>query len=530
MLIIVIAFDLAIIFYRRRIKRRAALTGIATSGQPSFIARFSFKPRPTLDKSLFVIALLVFLATRLIGLEKFPIYFFTDEAVNTVNAADFIDNGFRDPEGHLFPTYFQNDQIRSLSVSVYIQVIPYLLFGYSIFVTRAASVLIALSAMFALGLIFKKCFKLRYWWLGVFILSVTPAWFLHTRTAFEAVLWVSFYVWFLYFYLQYRQGQLRNIFGALLTGALSFYAYNGGQLGVVLTGSLLVLIDRKYHWQVLQRHRRMMLLALSFGIILMLPYLRFMSQFPLEISQHLRLLGSYWQPGVPFIDKLGGFAREYLFGLNPIYWYSTINDHDLIRHIMKGYGNSLWITLPLAVIGLIICLRKLRAPEYRTILIALIVSPVGGALSDATVVHDLLFVIPAAVLTTIGAVKVLSLLQQRIAYPALAISAAAILSVFNVLMLQDALSNGPTWYDNYGLYGLQYGGKEVFQAMNTYLQQSPHIDFWVFPQTWLNGPDAIQRYFVPSGANVSMFDFDDFLLQRYDVLPTDLLVVASDQY
>ncbi len=494
------------------------------------MARFSFKPLLPLDKTMFVAGLVVFLATRLIGLEKFPIYFFTDEAVNTVNAADFIDNGFRDPEGHLFPTYFQNDQIRSLSVSVYAQVIPYLLFGYSIFVTRATSVLIALSAMIALGLLFKKSFKLRYWWLGVFILSITPAWFLHTRTAFEAVLWVSFYVWFLYFYLQYRQDRPRNIFGALLTGALSFYAYNGGQLGVVLTGLLLALIDWKYHWQVLQRHGRMMLLALLLGVSLTLPYLRFLSQYPLEIATHLRLLGSYWQPNIPLIDKVGRFAQEYLNGLNPFYWYSTVNDHDLIRHIMKGYGNSLWITLPLAVIGLIIFLRKLRAPEYRMILIALVVSPLGGALSDATVVHDLLCVVPTALLTTIGAVKVLSLLEQRSAYHKLAIGAAAILSVFNVMMLQDALINGPTWYTNYGLYGLQFGGKEVFQAMNTYLRQSPHTDFWVFPQTWLNGPYAIRRFFLPEGAPVQFFDLNAVLRQRYDLTPNDRFVLTRDQY
>ncbi len=480
--------------------------------------------------ALFGLALIVFLTTRLINLEKWPIYFFTDEAINTVNAADFIDNGFRDPEGHLFPTYFQNDQIRSLSVSVYVQVIPYLLFGKSVYATRATSVLIALSAMIALGLIFKNSFKLRYWWLGVFILSITPAWFLHTRTAFEAVLWVSFYVWFLYFYLQYRQGQSRNIFGALLTGALSFYAYNGGQLGVVLTGLLLLLIDWKYHWQVLQRQRRLMRLALFFGISLTLPYLRFLSQFPLEIGAHLQLLSSYWQPNIPLIDKVGRFAQEYLYGLNPIYWYSTVNDHDLIRHVMQGYGNILWITLPLAVIGLIICLRKLRAPEYRTILIALIVSPLGGALSAATVVHDMLFVVPAAMLTTIGAMKMFSLLQQRIAYQTLAISAAALLSVFNVLMLQDAVNNGPTWYDNYGLYGLQYGGKEVFQEISAELKQRPPTLVWVFPNTWINGVGALERFFIPAGAPVSLFDFDDFLLQRYDVWPTDLFVVASDQY
>jgi hypothetical protein len=55
-----------------------------------------------LDKRLFFLSLAVFAATRLIGIEDFPIYFFTDEAANTVLAADFLHNGLRDASGQLF--------------------------------------------------------------------------------------------------------------------------------------------------------------------------------------------------------------------------------------------------------------------------------------------------------------------------------------------------------------------------------------------------------------------------------------------
>jgi hypothetical protein len=180
-----------------------------------------------LDNTLFLLSGLLFLATRLIGLEKWPIYFFTDEAINPLLAADFIRHGFTDGAGQWFPTYFANGQYLSLSVSVYAQVVPYLLFGFSVFVTRAVSVLVALSGTLAIGLILKDSFKLRFWWLGTLILSIIPAWFLHSRTAFEHVMWVGFYAWFLYFYLRYRQGQPRHILTAFVFGALSFYSYSG---------------------------------------------------------------------------------------------------------------------------------------------------------------------------------------------------------------------------------------------------------------------------------------------------------------
>src|SRR3989304_6162034 len=105
-----------------------------------------------IDKRLFFLSLAVFAVTCLIGIEDFPIYFFTDEAANTVLAAKFLHNGLRDASGQLFPVYFSNSDKLSLGVGVYAQVIPYLLFGASVFVTRATSALIALSGAAAVGL------------------------------------------------------------------------------------------------------------------------------------------------------------------------------------------------------------------------------------------------------------------------------------------------------------------------------------------------------------------------------------------
>jgi len=53
--------------------------------------------------------MLVYLAVRLIGLATFPIYFFTDEAVQTVMAEDFVRDGLRNYNGELLPTYFNKD-------------------------------------------------------------------------------------------------------------------------------------------------------------------------------------------------------------------------------------------------------------------------------------------------------------------------------------------------------------------------------------------------------------------------------------
>ena len=147
--------------------------------------RIALKAWPySIEKSLFGLAIIIYLATRLIGLVDFPIYFFTDEAVQTVLAADLVRDHFHNYDKVFLPTYFKNGSNYNLSLSVYLQVLPYLLFQKSVFVTRLTSVLVTLLAAYAVGLVMRDFFNARFWWAGTLILSVTPAWFLHSRTAF----------------------------------------------------------------------------------------------------------------------------------------------------------------------------------------------------------------------------------------------------------------------------------------------------------------------------------------------------------
>ena len=97
---------------------------------------------------LLAAALAVYLLVRFTALDSFPIYFFTDEAVQTVRAAELVRDGFSTGDEFL-PTYFVNGGQYNLSVSVYLQLIPYLLFGKSVWVTRGVSVLVGLIAALA---------------------------------------------------------------------------------------------------------------------------------------------------------------------------------------------------------------------------------------------------------------------------------------------------------------------------------------------------------------------------------------------
>jgi 4-amino-4-deoxy-L-arabinose transferase-like glycosyltransferase len=510
--------------------------------------------RFSLDTFLGLLALLTFAATRLIGLAQYPIFFFTDEAANTVLAAEFLDNGFRDQFGQLFPTYFQNGPSISLSTSVYAQLAPYLLFGKSIFVTRAVPAVIALTGALAVGSILKHIFKSRWWWISILLLSLTPAWFLHSRTAFEHTVWVSFFAWFLYFYLRYRTDQPRHLITAVVFAALSFYSYNGGQLGVVLMVLLLLIVDWRYHL----RQRRVVLIAFGAAIICALPYARFQITHGAEVSEHLQLLGSYWMTDLPLGEKLSRAVQEYAFGLRPDYWFAPDNPRDLIRHQLKGYGNLLWVTLPFTVLGLIIAMKNVfrrstltpdtagtapapaaspqggegnSAPVYRVALLALLIAPIGGVLVQANVLRDLIMIVPATLLATIGLAAALEWIVRHSpqAYRVIAILTCAVLIAANFMLLDDALTNGPTWYENYGLTGLQYGAPQVFTAIGDTLGREPHTDVWMFP-SWLNGSEMLLRYFLPNDPRVHLLNFDGFLAGKFDLTDQTLLVMDDANY
>jgi hypothetical protein len=85
-----------------------------------------------LDLTLFILAVLCYLLTRFIGLADFPIFFFCDEAVQTVLAADLVRDGFYNVSTEFLPTFFFNAYQYNLGPSVYLQVIPFLLLGKSV--------------------------------------------------------------------------------------------------------------------------------------------------------------------------------------------------------------------------------------------------------------------------------------------------------------------------------------------------------------------------------------------------------------
>ena len=438
----------------------------------------------------FIAALLVYLLVRLVKLADYPIYFFTDEAVQTMLAADLLRDNFHSPGGELLPAYFYNSYQYNLSTSVYLQVLPTALFERSVALTRAVSVLASLLAPLSCGLINRNVLKRPYAWLAVLILSLIPAWFLHSRTAFETSLAASFYALFLYAYLRYRTDSPRHLFLAVIAATLTFYSYSPARAVIGLTAVLLFAVDIHYHWH----QRRMLIYNLPLLALLCVPLLRFQILHPGENLRHLQILNSYWLKDISPSAKLAQYLHEYIRSLDPRYWFLP-HHHDLARHMMNGYGHIFSAMLPFFLIGLTGSLVKLfKSPAHRTLLIALLVAPAGAALVARGITRLLVFVIPASLLITIGIIILLEALHKLVNRRLPGIALFFLLAGLNGWLVYSALVNGPLWHRDYGLAGMQYGAAQLSEKIKDFTAENPGVKLVVSP-SWTNGADTVMRFF-----------------------------------
>lgn len=473
---------------------------------------------------LFLGALLIYLLTRFIALESYPIYFFTDEAIQTVLAQDFIRDGFTNYDHEVFPTYFVNGNQYNLGTSVYFQVIPYLMFGKAIIVTRGTSVLITLLAAISVGLILKKIFKSDRPWLAILMLSITPAWFLHSRTAFETALATTFYAVFLYCYMCYRQGSINYLYAAVGAGVLCFYSYSPAQMVMAVSALMLIASDAKYHWQ----QRKHVLRAFGLALLLALPYFRFLIAHGSENIKHLQILQSYWLADLTLLEKLQRFFSQYFSGLNPAYWFLP-NEVDFTRHVMDGYGHLLKYSLPFFVLGLLVAIRNFRSSMHRAVLITLLAAPAGAALVELGITRALFMVIPAALITALGLDVFLGWLGKiKISKTLLSGFSFFILAGFNIFLLQDAVMNGPLWSKDYGLGGMQYGARQLYAEVGKYLRENPKAHLIISP-SWANGADVVARFFYDDPQPFQLGSIDGYMIEKKEIKPGTVFIVTPEE-
>ena len=472
---------------------------------------------------LFLLGLAIYLVTRLVALDKFPIYFFSDEALQTLHAQSLLNNGFRDQSRRFLPLFFSNAGQYNLSLSVYLQLLA-APFERSVYLTRAIPALVTSVAPLLSGLAMRKFFKLRSWWLMPFLFSAVPSWFLHSRTAFETSLGAALFAAALYAYLYYRLKEPKALPWAVVAAGLCFYSYAALQPVVVVCFLLLLFLDWPYHWQ----QRRHLLPGMAVLLLLAIPYLVFRARNPQALSFQLNLLGSYWLEAKPLSAKLLDLLTRWLSGLNPVYWFFP-GSQDLARHTMRPYAHMPVYFLPFTFWGLWLAIKNLRQPGQRALLAGLLAAPVGAALVQPAITRLLVVVVPLVWLSALGLEGLISKINNAQSQKGAALTYMAILSIASLIMLDDALINGPAWYQDYGLYGMQWGAPKIFREAQAWQEAFPEDEVVLSP-SWANGTDILARYSLPNGRFLRLDSYQYWTLNQEPLDEGTVLIVTPQEY
>ncbi|MEM8858918.1 MAG: hypothetical protein AAGD96_11390, partial [Chloroflexota bacterium] len=323
----------------------------------------------------------------------------------------------------------------------------------------------------------------------------------------------------------------RNLYLALLFGALCFYTYNPARLVMVASGLLLLISDAKFHWE----HRQTSLRGFGVLLLLVLPYARHQWLYPQAVSEHLYGLGSYWVRDLTTAEKIGQYFEYYRWGLSPFYWYQP-EQHEWVRHHMLNYGHLSRFTLPFALWGLILVFRNVADSKYRNLLLLLLAAPTGSALVEIYITRALFMVVPATIITAVGLLDLLERFEQtdwlksRLSQTQFVAIVFAVMAFLNVRIMFDANNNGPTWYDQYGLGGLQYGATQVFGEAADVLTVTPGRQIYI-SNSWTNGTDTVARFFFDEPLPFRLVDLNrDNLKEEYPMTADTAFIVTQAEY
>jgi len=319
----------------------------------------------------------------------------------------------------------------------------------------------------------------------------------------------------------------RYLYAAVAFGAATFYSYSNAQAIIMTAAALLLISDFRYHL----RNRDTVLRGMLLAAVLAIPFIEFRLSRPQALSEHLRVVGSYWYQAIPLQQKLLIFSQKYLYGLSPQYWFFP-NAFDLPRHRMAGFGQMQTAILPFFLLGLIVCLVKWRSSSHRAIILAALATPVGAALVDIGIPRVLAFIIPANLLAALGLEWLLERWKKWLPYRLTAIVLFAGLVWANFAMLNTALVKGPLWFRDYGLYGMQYGARQLFEeAIPEFLAKESDTQILV-SSTWANGADNFLRFFFTPQElkRVRMDGVATYLFKKLPLNDRMIFIMTASEY
>ncbi|MDP3758845.1 MAG: glycosyltransferase family 39 protein [Candidatus Daviesbacteria bacterium] len=197
-----------------------------------------------MKKYLLVLICLFFLITRLYKIGEIPVSVYWDEASIGYNAYSIAETG-TDEWGEVFPVHFRAFGEFKLPVYIYATALSIKLFGLNEFAVRLPAVLFSLGVVIIIYFLARRLSgSATMGLLASFFFSVSPWYFIFSRTGYEATAGLMFYLLALYLFLEHNRNRWY-----LLLSTVSFifsaYSYNSFRLLIPITILILFLYEMR---------------------------------------------------------------------------------------------------------------------------------------------------------------------------------------------------------------------------------------------------------------------------------------------
>jgi 4-amino-4-deoxy-L-arabinose transferase-like glycosyltransferase len=312
------------------------------------------------ETALLVVILLIATFFRTVLFEAAPPGLQHDEIFKANFALDVLDGGW--------PPYFDANGGEE-ALFPYLAALSISLFGHNFFALRFVSFLCAILSIALSYRLVRELFGSRVAVLVVAALAVSFWHVFDSRVALRPItLLVMAVASFWLYFVAMRTGRVIWFAMTGLCLGLSFHTYTSGFLIPVTILLFLVLYQLPFRRDLLRRRWRGILLALVVAVIIALPMLYHVYTHPVastararDLSDHLNLFLA-GEPGPLLTDVFNVLS---MFGLR--------GDPEW-RYNLAGRPIFDPITFALFCGGVVICLRRVRRPEYAFLLIWLCVN------------------------------------------------------------------------------------------------------------------------------------------------------------
>ncbi|MBI2326131.1 glycosyltransferase family 39 protein [Candidatus Collierbacteria bacterium] len=445
------------------------------------------------NRLILAILILAFLL-RVPFLDKFPAGLNADEAAIGYNAYSLIKTG-HDEHGVAWPLVFRSFDDYKPAVYFYL-VLPFVYFmGLSVWAVRLPSALLSVLSVYFIYLLTNKLFPNKSlvirnssFDIGVVaaaMIAISP-WHLHfSRGGWEANTASVFMLIGLYFLIK----SLLDTRYFLLTTVLfvlALYTYHSLRVVIPLVSICFLVIYFQKIKDVLSQPTQIkpISIALILGALALLPLaLQFTSDEGRSRFTGVSIFadeGPLWEAlelrredgSTPLARVLHNryftysyrFAKNYLSHLSPRFLFIT--GDEIARSKVPGMGQTYLLTLPFFIWGLLLLLRRMKAPD-KLVLGWLFIAPIAAALTFQSphALRSQNMIYPLTIITAIGLFELI-LFIKSLGIRALLVISYSTLVILGTYEVTRYLHQYYIHYPKELAYAWQYGFDQIAEYVN----------------------------------------------------------------